>query len=98
MKTIALEFLLAVFIVVLLHVPASIGISILKYQSASAVAAVSETESNTKNNPDSDRIIEVDRKYQERIKYTIVIIFAVLFIAGVYWWTYGKLHHKLPRY
>jgi len=43
-------------------------------------------------------IEEIDKGYQQKIKYAIIITFAVLFIAGVYWWTYGKLHHKLPRY
>ena len=28
----------------------------------------------------------------------VLAAFALFFIVGVYWWTYGKLHHKIPRY
>ena len=50
------------------------------------------------NTSDADILKDLDERRQKIIKYIIIIIFAVLFIAGIYWWTYGKLHHKLPRY
>ncbi len=39
-----------------------------------------------------------DKKRQRTQKIIVVSIFGVFLILGVYWWTYGKLHHKLPRY
>ena len=50
------------------------------------------------NTSDSDILKDLDERRQKMVKYIIIIVFAVLLIAGVYWWTYGKLHHKLPRY
>jgi len=48
--------------------------------------------------PDENIIEKLDEDWARTEMIIALVIFAVLFIVGVYWWTYGKLHHKVPRY
>lgn len=98
MKWLVLIFLLAVFIAVILNSPYKALFVSYQGNSAFAATTLAQDVPDSKNNPNSALIEEIDKGYQQKIKYAIIITFAVLFIAGVYWWTYGKLHHKLPRY
>ena len=51
-------------------------------------ANLSETDADAQTGEQRERIV----------KLAIVVIFAVLFILSMYWLTYGRWHHRLPRY
>jgi len=52
----------------------------------------------TNNAADEDVIERLDDSWARTEMIIALVIFALFFIVGVYWWTYGKLHHKVPRY
>ena len=95
MKTIYWLFILTVLISL---VQPGIFSNLSNHSLNGSAFASTGLEDNTSKNKDSKQLEEVDRKYQQKINYIIIIVFAVLFIICMYWWTYGKLHHKLPHY
>lgn len=97
MKWLVLILFSAVFILTVLNSPSKI-LHLSNPDNLAFAVEKSTSDSGSQNNPENAVIEEISKQYEQKIKYAIIIIFAVLFIAGVYWWTYGKLHHKLPRY
>ncbi len=78
-----------------------------KTHPAHLIAAITTSypsaEENENRNQDEialkqERMLEELRKKKEMMNKIIVIgIVGVLFLVCAYWWTYGKLHHKLPK-
>ena len=50
------------------------------------------------NDKEIERMAEIDLAWQRKVKIIVVAIFCVLLILCGYWWTYGRLHHKVPKY
>ncbi len=73
------------------------------YLTAAVTRPYPSTEENENRNKDEialkqERMLEELRKKKEMLSKIIVIgIVGVLFLVCAYWWTYGKLHHKLPK-
>jgi hypothetical protein len=65
-----------------------------------AVTSVDETNPGYQSaNPnETDVVTQIGEQRERIVKLAIVIIFAVLFILSMYWLTYGRWHHRLPRY
>ena len=68
----------------------------------SGVAVVEPVEAGgkgrTQSADDAEILDEVDQNWKRTERIIGLSVFGVFFIVGMYWWTYGKLHHKLPRY
>ena len=52
----------------------------------------------TQSKDDAQILDQVDQNWKRTERIIGLSIFGIFFIVGMYWWTYGKLHHKLPRY
>jgi hypothetical protein len=67
-----------------------------------ALAVTSADETGPGRQPanpnETDEVTKIGEQRERIIKLAIVIIFAVLFILSMYWLTYGRWHHRLPRY
>jgi hypothetical protein len=97
MKTLFNLFLVVLLLLILQQV-ASTHSSYIGWHTVAFAAVSSSGNESASPSKDSKLIDDIDKDYQRKINYIIVVVFAVLFSAGIYWWTYGKLHHKLPRY
>ena len=67
----------------------------------SAVALTTQETGGESDNPapgNESQDKKLTEDYEKRNKIIVLAIFGVLFIICMYWWTYGKLHHKLPKY
>jgi hypothetical protein len=98
MKTIFAAVIFAVFFLPLQQFFPSASSFDIGHQRAFAIVELGKDETTSNDKGYQDTIKELGDSRDRLTKYIIIIIFAVLFIAGIYWWTYGKLHHKLPRY
>ena len=96
MKTLFTAFAMVFLLIVLQQFATSTMASVVGSKTIFTSTSLSGDESASKSN--DSQLERIDQDYQRKINYIIVIVFAVLFSAGIYWWTYGKLHHKLPRY
>ena len=98
MKIILVAIILAILFLPLQQFFPSAGSYGIEHQRALAITELSKDQAASDDKGYQDTIKELGDARDRMTKYIIIIIFAVLFIAGIYWWTYGKLHHKLPRY
>jgi hypothetical protein len=63
----------------------------------SGTAGDVERNSGPENPPEkSDQTDPYEQLRREREKKIVYIIVGVVLLLGLYWWTSGKLHHRLP--
>ena len=72
------------------------------YSFGSGVAVVERADAverpRTGTADDAETLDQIDENWKRTERIVGLSIFGIFFIVGMYWWTYGKLHHKLPRY
>ena len=93
---------------IILIVPVIVLLNLVVFQAGpgfctmgSAVAVTAPESLDESDNPgsgDESRDSQLTDDYETKNKIIVLAIFGVLFIICMYWWTHGKLHHKLPKY
>jgi hypothetical protein len=95
------KILALVIIVAAIQVAAS-SIMASPYRFGSAAAVVDRADAverpGMRGEDDARTLDQIDQNWKRTERIIALSIFGVFFIVGMYWWTYGKLHHKLPRY